>query len=360
MDNIHAVPEHLPPLPEGEVYLGRGPLRPPSSVTKFEGHATQVNHCKKWSAGIYKGYSTDHYTAPLDSPITRHVLSHRVPDGVPVLPEGYVYAGTLGDYTDYINGLSRAPEHEDDEWLKAKWKGEKGVLQSASAHWHFAAPIDSDIARKLLGLERDTEGDFDREAEPNPKATYWQERATFWRDHALRLGYVPEGEPDTRPPWEDAPDWAEWLAQDADGFWAWFRREPRLGHNEDWVVGEQTALPTWSKAGKGQTNPNWRTTLERRPEGQNIPTADDVRGILTWGVEPESTKVGKLHVEIDASEARRVVDEALEDAFEEIPDMIIPKDAAAQIEAYSFISDLARMGYRLEVDSDGIRGWKED
>lgn len=31
--------------------------------------------------------------------------------------------------------------------------------------------------------------------------------------------------------------------------------------------------------------------------------------------------------------------------------------AAAQMEAYSYLHDLAHMGYRVEIDTDGIRAW---
>lgn len=33
-----------------------------------------------------------------------------------------------------------------------------------------------------------------------------------------------------KPKWEDAPDWAEWLARDSDRFgeWVWFKFQPVL------------------------------------------------------------------------------------------------------------------------------------
>lgn len=37
-----------------------------------------------------------------------------------------------------------------------------------------------------------------------------------------------------KPDWKDAPEWAEWLAQDADGAWWWFQNEPeQRGGGED-------------------------------------------------------------------------------------------------------------------------------
>ena len=35
----------------------------------------------------------------------------------------------------------------------------------------------------------------------------------------------------TKPSWDDAPDWAWWLAQDRDGKWWWFENAPTL-HSE--------------------------------------------------------------------------------------------------------------------------------
>lgn len=30
------------------------------------------------------------------------------------------------------------------------------------------------------------------------------------------------------PDWKDAPEWAQWLAQDSDGEWYWFACEPSI------------------------------------------------------------------------------------------------------------------------------------
>lgn len=31
-----------------------------------------------------------------------------------------------------------------------------------------------------------------------------------------------------KPSWNDAPEWAQWLAMDEDGEWFWFESEPQL------------------------------------------------------------------------------------------------------------------------------------
>lgn len=30
----------------------------------------------------------------------------------------------------------------------------------------------------------------------------------------------------SKPDWKDAPEWAQWLAQDENGKWFWYEREP--------------------------------------------------------------------------------------------------------------------------------------
>lgn len=33
-----------------------------------------------------------------------------------------------------------------------------------------------------------------------------------------------------KPDWKDAPEWAQWVAHDANGDWWWFEVEPTAGH----------------------------------------------------------------------------------------------------------------------------------
>lgn len=63
----------------------------------------------------------------------------------------------------------------------------------------------------------------------------------------------------SKPDWKDAPEWANWLAQDADGEWNWFQFEPVRAFNH------------WQSHGiemlAGTDSHNWlyTKTLERRP-----------------------------------------------------------------------------------------------
>jgi hypothetical protein len=60
---------------------------------------------------------------------------------------------------------------------------------------------------------------------------------------------------DTRPSWGDAPEWANWLGQDANGGWYWFRERPEPG------------CDLWDGAPfeRAVAVREWETTLQYRP-----------------------------------------------------------------------------------------------
>ena len=68
-----------------------------------------------------------------------------------------------------------------------------------------------------------------------------------------------------KPNWKDAPKWAQWLAQDANGLWWWYENEPyQTDDNSWWSDGDH------KPAERQYTyhEPDWRETLEQRPEVQ--------------------------------------------------------------------------------------------
>ncbi len=69
-----------------------------------------------------------------------------------------------------------------------------------------------------------------------------------------------------KPKWENAPDWANWLAMDKDGEWNWFISEPLqlLFYWENWEDYEEDQLAAYSKEFCKMYN--WKETLEQRPE----------------------------------------------------------------------------------------------
>ena len=77
---------------------------------------------------------------------------------------------------------------------------------------------------------------------------------------------VPSGEPSDcpavgKPSWDEAPEWAQWLAQDRDGQWFWYSHEPVTSQNS-WAT--QTGLRS-EHAFVRDTKPSWHGTLEGRP-----------------------------------------------------------------------------------------------
>jgi len=65
-----------------------------------------------------------------------------------------------------------------------------------------------------------------------------------------------------KPSWDDAPEWAELLAQHSIGRWTWYEEEPCHDDNGFWVDGGACQC-----AGKtGEVLCDWRDTLEWRPQ----------------------------------------------------------------------------------------------
>lgn len=68
------------------------------------------------------------------------------------------------------------------------------------------------------------------------------------------------------PPWSEAPPLAKWRCQDFDGVWCFFENEPMISYSGDWwdrrTDGDLTIFPS------GQLNPDWKTTLQKRPDNE--------------------------------------------------------------------------------------------
>ena len=68
-----------------------------------------------------------------------------------------------------------------------------------------------------------------------------------------------------KPSWKNAPEWAEYLAQDyKDGNWYWYSIKPYRCSVKDFVW---CCVPDskYKLAGISDPNPEWKETLERRP-----------------------------------------------------------------------------------------------
>lgn len=84
--------------------------------------------------------------------------------------------------------------------------------------------------------------------------------------YCVTLQKPPEPEPVPVPSWDDAPDWANWVAQNAGGCWYWKEYCPHIVGN-NW-------MPTRGRnehALCGTKNPNWKDTLQHRSEPRPEP-----------------------------------------------------------------------------------------
>jgi len=63
-----------------------------------------------------------------------------------------------------------------------------------------------------------------------------------------------------KPSWENAPDWAQWLAQDEDGSWWWYGAKPEWSDGFWWA---ETVL--FLRASNRPFFPEAESTLEARP-----------------------------------------------------------------------------------------------
>lgn len=72
-----------------------------------------------------------------------------------------------------------------------------------------------------------------------------------------------------KPSWEDAPEWAEWMAQDQCGEW-WFYDAKPCGDGCEWDSAVHSDSAT--VASDGVVLGSWRDTLEKRPDASEMPS----------------------------------------------------------------------------------------
>lgn len=63
----------------------------------------------------------------------------------------------------------------------------------------------------------------------------------------------------SKPDWKDAPEWAQWVARDADGRWVWHQTRPTPHTLARGWVSEGRSKEVWPNLD------GWRQTLEPRP-----------------------------------------------------------------------------------------------
>jgi len=73
------------------------------------------------------------------------------------------------------------------------------------------------------------------------------------------------------PPWDDAPDWAEWAARNKSCVERWYETRPRPGSDKSpwWTLwdGRSDLIRNWLDV---QEDHNWRDTLQERPKPEPL------------------------------------------------------------------------------------------
>ena len=62
-----------------------------------------------------------------------------------------------------------------------------------------------------------------------------------------------------KPSWEEAPEWANYLACSEEGVWSWFEKEPSISYNMGYYYAEHGG--EWEDV---ITNTDWTDSLENR------------------------------------------------------------------------------------------------
>lgn len=68
----------------------------------------------------------------------------------------------------------------------------------------------------------------------------------------------------SKPEWKDAPEWANWLAQDKDGEYCWWNKKPDRTKSL-WTQGSPESDYRFESAGYFPKSIDWEKTLEPRP-----------------------------------------------------------------------------------------------
>lgn len=62
----------------------------------------------------------------------------------------------------------------------------------------------------------------------------------------------------SKPSWESAPDWANWLAMDSNGVWFWYENEPHIEDKTRFLAeGKCLEVPAYADG--------WQNSVEKRP-----------------------------------------------------------------------------------------------
>lgn len=68
--------------------------------------------------------------------------------------------------------------------------------------------------------------------------------------------------------WSKAPEWANWVARDANGVWCWHSQKPHLSKTE-WTPKVLAEYWTFIERAAIRCNTYWRLSLSKRPTEMN-------------------------------------------------------------------------------------------
>lgn len=92
-----------------------------------------------------------------------------------------------------------------------------------------------------------------------------------------------------KPSWADAPEWANWLAKNSTGEWAWYETKPSREMGD---ISTKWAVPANSKRRVAFDNTDWKDSLESRPtESAEISTKKTITFDVDWSTAPKNCDV---------------------------------------------------------------------
>lgn len=68
-----------------------------------------------------------------------------------------------------------------------------------------------------------------------------------------------------KPSWDNAPEWANWLALDENGEWYWYEEEPAIPNNDTISYRYWDTYKNFKLAGREKWE-KWEDSLEQRPK----------------------------------------------------------------------------------------------
>ena len=197
------------------------------------------------------GSTADYYELPAGATELQDLISHRNMNAQigEIFRAGYRYG--LASHSDMLRDAKKMRFYADAEVKRLE------KLQRESAGW-------TDEAIKAAAF-KDPHDTFGKPLPLEPAADIDDESDR--QKLIQQSGEMAEevyAAVDGRPSWDDAPEWAMWLAQQEHGAWEFYEDKPTCERGTYWRH-ELNGVRV-SADDKTRANPNWRNTLQARPQ----------------------------------------------------------------------------------------------